>query len=234
MEVSLAALVGNLLARWARILASVLLYFPILKCMAKILLILVHKNQPGMQTHYLRHHESPAEVNALSAVKRQLEDRAGSTLLGSLCWFSSRQDKQRAIDLRKSFSQAREPWSCVMRWPPRAGPSHQAFCPLAQTPLSGPHVHRFQSCNCSNGCIVKYWSMQRLIVILGATLFLEIFTFTPSISSPPKPFHNSLHCHLLEPGPAASAVPSSYFCRSSLWKSTCFPLWKAQKKKGGN
>lgn len=118
---------GNLLARWACILASVLLYFPILKCMAKISFILLHKNQPGMQTHYLRHHESPAEVNALSAVKRQLEDLAGLTLLGSLCWFSSRQDKQRAIDLRKSFSQAREPCSCVMRWPPRQDSANQCF-----------------------------------------------------------------------------------------------------------
>ena len=171
----------------------------------------------------------------LSLLSRQLEDLAGLTLLWSLCWFSSRQDKQYAVGLRNSSSQAREPCSCVMSWPPRQDTVIGCFA-LWLRPCSVVPVFiasRARGCNCSCGGMVKYWSMQRLMVILGAALSLEIFTFAPSIGSSPKPIHN-LQLHSRLPGPAASlavsAVPSSYICCSSLWKSMCFPLWKAQKK----
>lgn len=121
MEGSLAALTGNLLAcstecaSW-HLCYSIFLYLSTWQTSRSF--CSTRTSQECEHTIF-RHHENPAEVNALSAVKRQLEDLAGLTLLWLLFSFSSRQDEQHAVDFRNSSSQAREPCSCVMRWPPQ-------------------------------------------------------------------------------------------------------------------
>jgi len=82
--------------------------------------------------------------------------------------------------------------------------------------------------------MVKYWSTQKLTAMLGATLFLEFFTFTPSVSSPPKPFHNFPCCHLLEPGPAESlgcvCCPILVFLLALLVGNQCAFLYEKHRK----
>lgn len=118
-----------------------------------------------------------------------------------------------------------------------AGHSHWVIFPLAQTLLIGPvSINSWTwGWDCSYRCVIEYWSMQRLIVRLGTTLFLEIFTFPASIGSPPKPIQNSqIRSHLLESGPAmllaVSAILSPCSYCSSLWKSVCFSLGKTHEK----
>lgn len=233
MEVSLVVLMQNRLHVQLSVhLGTVWLCSPVFDCMAKILLCSTTASQECGHTIF-RAQKSPSEVTALCGVKRQLGD-----LPGSLCWFSSRQDKQCAVDFGNGSSQAREMCSCVVRWPPWQDTVIGWFS-LWSDPAQWSRVHWFQSWgwNCRCGRTVKYWSMQRLMVRLGATLFLEIFTFPASIGSPPKPIQNSqIHSHLFESGPATylamSAIPSHCSCCSSLWKSI-FSLLKNTSKNGG-
>lgn len=119
MELSLAALMQNLPRVQLRVHLGTL-------CLCPPVLTTWQRSYPFCSTRtsqecersvwIFRAQQNPSEVSTLCAVcvKRQLEK-----LPGSLCWFSSRQDRQCAVDWRNASSQGRELCSCVVRGPPR-------------------------------------------------------------------------------------------------------------------
>lgn len=162
MEVSLAALMRNLHVQLRMNLGTMWLCSLVFNYMAKVLFILLHKNQPGVWTQNLQSPEKPFRGRYSLCCQ--------GVAWGSLCWFSSRQGRQCAVDLRNGSSQAREPCSCVVRWPPWQDTAVGWFS-LGSDPALWLRVHWFQSWgwNCSYGRVIKYWSMQRLVDWLGAS-----------------------------------------------------------------
>lgn len=104
MEVSLAALMRNLHVQLRVNLGTVWLFSPVFNYLAKVLFILLHKNQPGVWTQNLQSPEKP--------FRGQYSLCCQGVAWESLCWFSSRQGRQCAVDLRNGSSQARAMQLC--------------------------------------------------------------------------------------------------------------------------
>lgn len=155
MEVSLAAPVRNLLvcstecACW-HLCYSIFIY---LSTRQRSHSLCSTRTSQQCEHTISRHQESPAEVIALSAVKRHFEDLAGLTLLWSLGWFSCRRDKQES--------------HAAVWW----GDHHSRTRLLGVLPF-GSDTAQWSLCwllpepGAVITAMVKYWSVQRLIVIL--------------------------------------------------------------------
>lgn len=90
---------------------------------------------------------------------------------------------------------------------------------------------------CNYGCMVKYWSTQKLMTALGAALFHDFFTFPPSIVSPPKPFHNFSVLSFVRVGSCCTAgcvrCPVLLFLPLFSLQIDVLSSWKSTGKKWG-
>lgn len=127
-----------------------------------------------------------------------------------------------------------------MRWPPQQDRVIERFAlclrPCSVVPMF--IASRAWGCNWSYGHTVKYWSVQRLMVILGATPFLEIF-FPSALLQNPFTICNfvlvcrsqvQLYCWLRLPSHHLVSVALLFGNVVSSLKSTGKKWWKLETR----